>query len=87
LTKEEIVLVINEQKFRFPFSPYENLGKQPWFDQARKHGVPTEHASLLNLAIKNMQSNPDSLDAAIETSFDMVSDPVISEELYRKREQ
>ena len=81
------MLVINEQKFRFPLSPNENLDKQPWFDQARKHGIPSEHASLLSLAIKNMKSKPESLDAAIETSFNMVSDPVISEELYRKREQ
>ena len=60
------MLAINEQRFSFPFSSNENHNKQPYFDLARKQGIPTEHASLLNLAIRNIKSNPESLDAAIE---------------------
>ena len=39
------------------------------------------------MAIDNLKSNPDSLDTAMESSYSIVSDPVISEELYKKRQQ
>ena len=72
MNKEEIHLQINDTKFQLPYNPPVVSEDQPWYDLAKKHEIPHEHASLLNLAIGNLKQNPENIEAAINSTYTMV---------------
>lgn len=85
LSKVSVLLKINGIEHTFPTTKPLKAIAQPWYEMATKdHKLPHEHASLLNMAITNLSQD---FENGMDKSYNMVTDPVTSEELYKMVQQ
>jgi hypothetical protein len=76
-----VTLSINGIEHTFPASKPLKKVPQPWYEMASKeYELPHEHASLINMAISNLEKD---FAKGMEKSYEMVTDHVTSEELYK----
>jgi hypothetical protein len=55
LANLDVILEINGIEHSFPDSkPFKQVA-QPWFEVAKEYQLPKEHASLINMAITNLE--------------------------------